>query len=266
MTFGRLDVIGSFDVGAAGPHESKTSVTLTVWPMLMPLFPALAILGLLLWTPNRSRQGWKILIAWVGAAPVALLVYFASDAGGQAGAHLLVPVGALCCAWLAAPLVARRSGAVGFLFAWLTAAGFAALAAACAGWGTSSIAEACLFQAVSASLTVGALGLARALCRRQWSALRFIGWTAVFVVVPPPVILLIWALAVCAASGWSGSTVGFLIGAPFSGMAAVFWFAFLVLPFLLVVTRVPLHRERLFALLHLPDPQRTAAPPAPPVA
>jgi len=238
----------------------------------MPLFlPWLAILGLLMLTPNRSGNAWWIWLPLGGVFAVELLMPMALgsipsqvlDLFSQVARSLGIGMAAV---WLTSPYLAGHARFVNFLKMLGVQGAFSLLALAPGlDWGDAGfeILGALVYLGVLILVLVAGLNLAGFSCRRRFHPVRLLLWLLVWLTAGITTVILPFAtVALFGGAGEIWMQVGTVI------LVAVGVAFVLLLPFLVLSFANNFYRERLRHLLRMESaevPPVLTFPPPPPV-
>lgn len=263
---GSLTAVVSGDLNGLGPSESEPVVIPWAWYYHLPQFAGwTAVLALLLLRkPNRVAQAWAILIPFFLLSEIAV-PWLCRLPNVRDNNLYDLPMQWFVVAWatllLAADWLARRRPLVRLVltFAWVMLVAVAAQMGSTGYWQVGVFFVQC--YAMPVATLVLAFLLARFCCRRRYRPRRFMVWLLVW--------LLAWTSAGCCllfayilfTVGRLGSDfarLGSQIAVVSGGTAAIVYL--LILPFMILVFRNALYRERFQNLLRLGED--AAAPPA----
>jgi hypothetical protein len=260
---GELKVTAAAELGQLGARVGPPATFRWTRSSLMPLLvPWLALLGLLAWKSNRGWPAWGI---WL---PLGLVAGFCSYArplfhfmqaqalDGFAEVFQALAFG-LAAVWLLGHAFKRAPRFAGFLGTFVILAGFSGLAFGVRqDWHDRDIGTSLTLLSIFSAVLSLSLSLAGYACRRRYGRLRLSLWVMACMVLALLAVATPFFLMVLARSGHDPRGELFFAVGVFSVALANF---LILLPFLGLAFANAFYRQRLQALLHLPEtPAATA--------
>lgn len=255
---GPLSVVAMAELGGLGPNTSEPVPIEWQWYYHLPSFAGWALIAVLfvLVKENRDRRALTILIPLLLLSEVLWpwierLLSCSGMNPDQLGPPLQWLLAAWTAVWLLSPWLARRRPILAFALAWLLTAGIGA-AAETGLYRRLVVGEALMIYLVCTFALLTAFALSGLCCRNNYRPRRFLIWLAPWLVVGVIAGFMFELVRSLVGRGLPPSGLPYLLPrvAVVSLCTAGVLYV-LNLPFMYVLFRCPLYRDRFQKLLRL---------------